>query len=199
MDSMKKNILVLISIILLSVSFSTIAQADELSDLLARIETLNISRHNYILGKVLTDEQKKKARKNSIEHKNPGTYKFKDNDLYIVVDRTTDRVLIIYEQYESVNKKKIRDLVGSLFLDFGDPTLMAHDKIIYWVFDKKGKILDKDYQKIKKQGGKLKALATVKLNSSLKIIEKNSHADKGSVYYIISSEPVLKLIQSRER
>ena len=194
-----KNILVSISIILLPVLFSTTAKADELADLLARVGTLNISRQDYTLGKVLTDGQKKKARQNTIEHTSPGTYKFKDKDLYIVVDRTTDRVLIIYEQYESVAKKRIRELVGSLFLDFGDPTLLAHDKIIYWVFDEKGKVLDKDYQKIKKQGRQLKTLATVKLNSSLKIVGNNTHADNGSVYYIISSEPVLKLIKSQEK
>ena len=155
MDSMMNNILVLILIILFSFSSLTNAQENELTVLLACVEKLNLSRHNYTLGKVLTEGQKSKARQNSIEHKNPGTYKFKDKDLYIVVDRLTDRVLILFEQYESVTKKKIQELVGSLFLDFGDPTLMAHEKITYWAFDEKGKVLDKDYQKMKKQKWKL--------------------------------------------
>ncbi len=129
----------------------------------------------------------------------PGTYKFKDNNLFIVADKAKDRVLILYEQYDPATKDKVRELVGNLFFDFGDPTVMAHDKTIYWAFDEKGKISEEHYRKAKQEGRPLKTLATVKLNSSQKIMDKNSPLESGSVYYIISSEPILKLITTHEK
>ena len=113
------------------------------------LEKLNIRRNDYTLGKVLTDKQKQTAQDNAEEKASPGTYKFKDNNLYIVADKATDRVLILYERYEPVSRKKIRELVGALFFDFGDPTVMAHDKTIYWAFDQKGKISEEQYREAK--------------------------------------------------
>jgi len=192
MNTAIKVLIVGISIISLSFILSTTVLPDELSDLLARVEALNISRTGYILGKALTDRQKEIARRNAIKNAIPGTYKFKDRDLYVVIDRKTDRVLILYEQYEPASIEKVRELVGALFFDFGEPTVMVHDKVIYWAFDRKGKLSEKDYHKIKYKRGKLKVLATVKLNSSVNIMQKGGDSEAESVYYIISSEPVLK-------
>jgi hypothetical protein len=88
--------------------------------------------------------------------------------------------------------------VGTLFFDFGDPTVMAHDKTIYWAFDEKGKISEEQYREAKANREPLKTLATVKLDSSRKIMDDSDPEEDGSVYYIVSSEPILKLINTRE-
>ena len=48
-----------------------------------------------------------------------------------------------------------------------------------------------------REGDKLNVLATVKLNSSTKIVGHGTQSGENSVYYIISSEPALKLIKSK--
>ncbi len=180
----------------MSMGIACSSQSNEFTDLASLVANLNIQRNDYTLGQELTDRQKKTARKNAVAHTNPDTYKFKDGDLFIVADKTTDRILILYEKYEPASREKIRELVGTLFFDFGDPTVMAHDKIIYWAFDQKGKLSEKAYRKVKDNKERLNILATVKLSSSEKIMEKNGDSKEASIYYIISSEPLLKLIQS---
>lgn len=161
---------------------------------MGQVERLNISRGEYTLGKVLTDSQKATALKHPEEAANPLTFKFKDGDLYVVAEKTADRVLILYERYEAATLKKVQALVGSLTLDFGDPTVMAHDKIIYWAFGPEGKLSEKQYRNDKDVHKKLNILATVKLNSDIKVLEKKDSAQIGDIYFIISSEPVLKLM-----
>jgi hypothetical protein len=194
-----KTFLTIIASVILSVAAACSPRADEFTDLFTRVENLNIQRHNYILAKALTDKQKKTAQRNALEAASPGTYKFNDNDLYVVADQASDRVLVIYERYEPASREKIQELVGALFFDFGDPTVMAHDKTIYWAFDENGKISEEHYRDIKEKGEPLKTLATVKLDSSQNIMDKSGPVESGSVYYIISSEPILKLINTREK
>ena len=194
MNPISVRIAMLISLLL---PFSSACSPDNLSDLLAQVEILNIYREGYTLGKVLTEGQRATALKHPVEAANPWTFKFKDGDLYVVADKATDRVVILYERYEATTRKQVQALVGSLSLNFGDPTVMAHDKIIYWVFGPEGKLTREQYKKAKQADGKLNILATVKLNSSMKIMGDATRADEGSVYYIISSEPVLKLIKSK--
>lgn len=192
-----KTISVIMAAVLLSVGAAGISRAGDLADLFNSVEILNIRRNDYTLGKVLTAKQKQTAHNNPQEKASPGTYKFKDRDLYIVADKTSDRVLILYERYEPVSGKKIRELVGSLFFDFGDPTVMAHDKTIYWAWDEKGKISEEQYREAKATKKPLKALVTVKLDSSHKIMDDSDPGENSSVYYIVSSGPLLELFDSR--
>src|SRR5210317_1758694 len=182
-----KTFSVIMAAVILAAGAAGPSRAGELADLFNRVEKLNIRRNDYTLGKVLTDKQKQTAQDNAQEKASPGTYKFKDNNLYIVADKATDRVLVLYERYEPVSGKKIRELVGTLFFDFGDPTVMAHDKIIYWAFDENGKISEEQYRDIKEKGEPLKTLATVKLDSNRKIMDGSDPEEDGSVYYIVSS------------
>lgn len=169
--------------------------ADELDDLLIRVASLEISYKGYTLGKKPTETQQKVAQHNIVSHSTPGTFKFKDHNLYIVLEKTTDRIIILYEQYEDATAQQVRNLVGSLYLEFGDPTLMAHEKIIYWAFGVEGKLSKKQYEHDKHVKKKLNILATVKLNSDIKVLGKRDEAEVGDIYFIISSEPVLKLLQ----
>ena len=194
-----KTISVIVAAVILSVGAACSSRADEFTDLFNRVEELNIHRNDYTLGKVLTDKQKQTARGNAEKTTSPGTYKFKDNNLYIVADKITDRVLILYERYEPVTRKKIRELVGALFFEFGDPTVMAHDKTIYWAFDAKGKISEEQYREAKTTKKTLQTLATVKVDSSHKIMDSSDPGDNSNVYYIVSSQPLLKLLNNREQ
>ncbi|MCP4689147.1 MAG: hypothetical protein GY859_13920 [Desulfobacterales bacterium] len=184
------------TITLLLVSPAWSSAADDLTDLMNRVEALNIQRGAYTLGKALTGEQKERARGSVLKDSAPGTLKFRDGDLYIVTHEASGRIIVLYEHWEPADKETIQNLVGSLFLDFGDPTVFAHDKIIYWVYTDKGKLTEKAYKSVKEKKGALNVLAAVKLNSSMKIMgkeEEGGDTAPGSVYCIISSEPVLKL------
>jgi len=184
-------------ILLLFVSCSAGEPSTELTQHLDSVAALNISRNGYILGKALTDTQKKPARQNLVEIDNPQLFKFKDGDLYIVAGKNNDRVIIIYEQHDDISQKKAQDLVGTLFLDFGEPTVFSHDKVIYWAWGENGRISNEAYKSAKNNQDPLNVLATVKLNSTIKIMEAKEAQASGNIYYIISSDPVLKLIQPK--
>ncbi len=76
-----------------------------------------------------------------------------------------------------------KELVGSLFFDFGDPTVMAHDKTVYWAFDAKGRISEQQYRDAKQKNQPLQTLATVKVNSSHKIMGDDGDVTNRSIYY----------------
>lgn len=169
------------------------ALADDFSDALIRVEALNLSRGDYVLGKELTFRQKELARKQALDAAMPGTYRFNDRNLTVVVDKDTDRVVILYEHHKDATEEKTKEMVGALFLDFGDPTTMAHDRTVYWVFGPNGKLTREAYRKIKENKGHLNVLATIKLNSSHRITGKDSKEEKrGEVYYIISAKAIHK-------
>lgn len=191
---MKNNLTNAFVIILLFVAACS-SQTDESTELFTRVAELEIQRSDYTLGKMLTDKQKETARFNAVDAASSGTYKFKDSDLYVVADKATDRVLIIYEHYEPATREKIRELVGDLFFVFGEPTVAAHDKTIYWAYDADGKMSEKTYKEAKDQKKVPEFLATVKLNSSHTIVNSTDPVKDGNVYYIISSEPLLKLLE----
>ncbi|MCP4622143.1 MAG: hypothetical protein GY850_01265 [bacterium] len=192
-----KNYSTIFFVILLSIVMACSSRTDESIDVFVSVAKLKIQRNDYILGEMLTDKQKKTARRNVVEAPGPDTYKFKDHDLNVVVDEKTDRIIIIYERYEPANREKIRELVGDLFFVFGEPTVMAHDKAIYWAFDAEGKIPESTYKEAKDQKKIPKFLATVKLQCSHKIMDNTEPVTDGNVYYIISSEPLLKLLEKR--
>jgi hypothetical protein len=73
---------------------------------------------------------------------------------------------------------------------------MAHDKVVYWAYDEKQKLTEDEYRKIKESKRSLDVLATVKLSSNEGIMTAGGSDEDSIVYYVISSEPLLKLIQS---
>jgi hypothetical protein len=190
-----KLIPAMFSVVILSFVLACTPRSDEFIDFSASVAELKIHRNDYTLGAKLTEQQKKTASRNAADSASPGTYKFKDNNLFVVVHKASDRILILYEQYEPATKEKVRELVGNLFFDYGDPTVMDHDKTIYWAFDEKGNISEQQYRDAKKNKQPLKTLATVKLDSSHKIMGDDGDVKNGSVYYIVSSEPLLKLLE----
>ncbi len=174
------------------------AQAADLNRLFKKVEKLKLERQGYVLGAKLNKQQLEIAAANPEEAKAEDTFKFKDDSLFIVAHKETNRVLVIYELFEKAAQKKVQDLVGDLYVNFEEPTVMAHDKIVYWAWVKKGKVSSKAFDKAKEKGKKLDILATVKCVSDIKIMEKQKEPLNGDVYYIISSDAILKFFAGQD-
>lgn len=202
------------------------AGQESVQNIYKQVESLKINWKGYTLGGKLDSVQKEIAGKNlvsestaeSVDSNNSNksnssdnsgksdktasnTYKFKDNGLNIVVDSKTDRVVIIFETFENASQQKARDLIGSLIISFKDPTISAHDKIVYWAYGEDGKYSADKFEAakeaVKNRQEPLTIIATVKLQSEIPIMAKDADKASGTVYYIISSEALLKQIQSK--
>lgn len=180
----------------LGIFFSLVpAHAGELEALFASVEALNINRGGYVLCRPLTPEQRAVADKNPGEANSQKVYKFKDKTLNIVADKATHRVLVVFEQFEQIDQSGVQNLVGDLFLAYEDPTVSAHDMVVYWAWGEKGKFTADQFNQAKEKKRALDILATVKLNSEIKIMDKTQAEARGNAYYIISSDPLLKFFQ----
>jgi hypothetical protein len=109
-------------------------------------------------------------------------------------------------------RDKLQKTISQLIIDFGEPTVISHEKIIYWAFNKKRiitqdefqqfkdrltksgasgnkKVALKDFlkqqQKVQDKDVKLNAIATVKLNSDKNIYAKDS--EKVNFYFILTA------------
>ena len=127
----------------------------------------------------------------------PGTYKFLDKGLGVVADMATDRILVIYDFRESAGRQVLEDLIGDLFVTFGEPTVSAHDTIVYWAFGRTSKYSLAEFEKARDDRRPLEVLATVKLQSEVPILNPSPGPDSGSVpagsvYCVLSSDPVLR-------
>jgi len=194
---MQKKIIYIISMMLIFL-FTGIALANDLKQLFQQVEKLKIERQGYVLGTILNPVQIKIAAFNRVDESTKDTYKFKDKNLFVVADKTSNRVLIIYEQFKDLSKKKIQDLIGDLYMSFDEPTVLAHDKRIYWAYTKKGKITSKELDAAKQNKKKLDILAKIKFISDINIMEKTKENATGQVSYIISSDPVLNLFKNQK-
>lgn len=173
-----------------------LSRAGDLETLFSQVETLKIERKGYVLGGRLSEGQKLIARENPVDGPGEKVFKFKDQSLNIVADKETGRVLVIYEQFEKISGDRVRDLVGELFMAYEEPTISAHDKLVYWAWGKGGKFTASQFDTAKEKKKSLAILATVKFNSEIKIMEKTPDLQEGDAYYIISSDPLLRHYQS---
>ena len=83
-------------------------------------------------------------------------------------------------------------VIGHLMTRFGEPTSVAHGRLIYWAFDNVGKIEENTYRESKATGN-IDILATVKFNSTLDLDQDldNNTEETGTIYYIITSDRLL--------
>ena len=186
-----------------------IAQA--IKEKAAEVQTLKLGFGNYILGQELNAEHKKFAAKHSLpvaESKN-WTYKFKDENIFIVADKKTNIILGIYKEQEKASRSDVKAMVGDLMMHFDEPTLMAHDKMIYWAYDKNGKVSKKLFM-IARETGEFEAIATVKFSSTEPIFREQKKPDKdgekikaeektADIYVIITSGPLSSFFIAQHR
>ena len=197
-EMIKISIILLVTLGFISMSFADdnlVPKEEDLSRLYDQVVSLHLDRNGYTLGAPLTPAQEEMAVSHLVEGATPGTYKFMDGNLSVVADSTTHRVMLVFEKFDDVSGQAIHDLVGTLFMDYDEPTTSAHDKIVYWAYDAKGKISSEQFQTAKSRNKSLDILATVKLNSSIEVLGDKPTSEKGNVYYIISSPPVLEFFQ----
>jgi len=167
---------------------------DDLASLVAEVRDLDLGEAGFRIGEKLTDDQLPVDPSAYHEDAYPGTIKFSAGKLGVVADETTRLVLAIFQRYEDVGAAKVRQLVAHLMTTFGEPTTTAHGKLIYWAYGPDGPIDNATYQAAKDEG-ELDLLATVKLHSTLNldlISENPDTEDTGTVYYIITSDRLLK-------
>lgn len=171
----------------------------DVNEMSSQVARLKLERNGYVLGKALTKEQIHIALNNPVDAPIPGTYKFKDDKLFVVADKSNHRVLVIYEQVEQATQKQVQHLIGDLFLTFEEPTVSAHEKVVFWAYSKDGKISAQRFETAKKDKKKLEILATVKCVSDISFMENSKRDSHGHFYYIISSDPMLQPFKDKEK
>lgn len=163
------------------------------NNLAGTIAALKLGMDGYTIGTKLSDEKKAYSASSRIEDAYPGTYKFSDNGLLIVVAQKDDTVLAIYQRHEKAGIDQVRKMISGLMGLFGEPTTMAHDKLVYWAYGEQGKIPEDKYIQLREKGEKISVLATVKLSSSLTITSEDQETEEtGTTYFIISSDPLIQ-------
>ncbi|MCF6187292.1 MAG: hypothetical protein L3J49_07445 [Desulfobulbaceae bacterium] len=192
------------ALLLVIITFYSTVEAKTADSLLTDIVSLKLGMGNYVIGEQLNNSQKKIADQHPEKGAYEGTYKFVDDGLYVIVDKKTDRVLALYKQNKEADKKQLKEMVVELMGLFDAPTTMAHDKILYWAFNKYGAVSEEEFSLAKeaKQTLELGIIATVKLNSEMEIspdqkeeeigVVEKTHPGTGSVYFIITSDPLVK-------
>ncbi len=172
---------------------------DEINRVAQDVESLGLGFDGYVLGKTLTAELKSASEGNLIEKTIKGTYKFKDGEVFVIASIENDRVLGVYKEYKEVMQDKVKEVVGGLMFEHGEPTAMAHDKLVYWTYDKNGKI-EKDAFDFARQNGGAKSLAAVKFSSNEPIAfadgsttSTETEQKKISFYVMITSDPLSTL------
>ncbi len=169
------------------------AAGDPIEILAASVKNLGLGEGAFVIGSHLTEGQIEIARGNLLPDTYPGTIKFPDGEAVVVADEKTYLILAVYQRREEVRADDVKQMVGQLMTRFGEPTTMAHGKIIYWAFGKAGKINEEIYLE-SKATGEIDILATVKFNSTLDLnagMDNDNMEETGTIYYIITSDRLL--------
>ena len=170
----------------------------------AQVSKLAIGYDDFIVGRKLTDEQKKLAAQSISEKTIKGTYKFQHGDFFVIADLKSDIVLGLLKEKQNAGKEDVKKIIGELMMKYSEPTLMAHDKLVYWAYDEDGKISEQQFRSSKKTGVK-EALVTVKFSSSKPIfremIKETDKAEDGSadISVIIHSNPLSALYLAQQK
>ena len=197
---------------LLAMTLSAHAEYKKIETLLDQVVSLKLGLNGYVVGEKLTADQKKTAEKNPVQgDAYEGTYKFSADELVVVVDAKTDRILAMYQQKKDADKEEFKAMVANLMDHFDTPTTMAHGKMLYWAFNKHGAISEDDFNSSKKikQTKDLGVIATVKFSSELDItpdltvkqegreenkdgVQEEEQTPSGAIYFIITSDLLVK-------
>jgi len=162
---------------------------------LSSVEKLNKEYDGFKLGAIF---ENKKA--NVIDNKSINYNKYLiDNKTVVVTDKKENRVVVIRKRYKDIKKSELKSFVSSLIYKNGEPTVVAHEKIVYWIYDSNGKkYTQEDILKFKDEVSNKQFLSTllkgttksfkpyvmIKLQSSVDIFDKNdtNRADVDIIY-----------------
>lgn len=169
------------------------AEDEGIEELAASVMELGLGAGEFVVGSHLTGAQAGIAKEKLLTDTYPGTIKFSSGDVFVVADEESHLILAVYKRLDEVHADEVREMVGHLMTRFGEPTTMAHGKLIYWAFSKAGKIDGEAYREAKAQG-EIDILATVKFNSTLEVnpgMDNENTEETGTIYYIITSDRLL--------
>jgi len=170
------------------------------SDLGARVAALDLGMHGYVIGARLSGTQKDGAEQHAVSDSYEGTYKFRDGDLFIIAATDDDTILAIYSRSDEADMDGARMMISGLMGLYGEPTVMAHDKQIYWAYADTGKITEEAYLQIKESNTPADILATVKFSSSFELTAEDPDGRQtGAIYYIITSDPLVRQFIAQSR
>jgi hypothetical protein len=179
-------------------SFQVMAESEDLAALEKKVALLRLGFGDYFIAHKLSAQQKKKSKEDLLEKSYPGTYTFVDNEVYVLTAEKNDTIIALYLKNEAADKTQLKQMVADLMMQFGDPTSEAHDQIIYWAYNEKGKISADNYNNEKKNGG-MGIIATVKFKSKLTLSEALGEApEKNIIHCIISSPRLLEKIYNHQ-
>ena len=194
---------VLVLICLLTTNTFADTIAEEIKQVASEVALLKLGFGSYVIGTTLTTEQKTLARANPITKTIQGTSKFQDQDVFVIAGKENDLVLGVYKEYLEIPPGQLKNVIGGLMLEYGEPTATAHGKLIYWSYNQDGKV-DQDTFDFSRQSGGIQSLVTVKFSSSAVIVaedtsptgessQKTDVEKKQSAYVMITSDPLSKL------
>ena len=170
---------------------------EEIVRVAGEVAKLELGFGDYVLGKPLSASQKRAASQNPIEESLQGTYKFFVDGIYVIAANDNDVVLGVYKDYPEISMEEIKKMVGNLMFEYGEPTASAHDKMIYWTYDDKGKIGQDAFNASKDSGG-AESLATIKFSSSeMFSAQLKDKTTPISAYLMITSNPLSKLFLAK--
>lgn len=153
--------------------------------LIGMVEGLSLSFKGYRLGSTLNSEQFRFGEEHRSEKSFPGTYTIVDDSVQVVVDAETHRVIAVYQTFKDVGQDQVKQVIGSLMGAFGEPSNIAHDKIIYWLYTPNGSLSSEAFEKAKdSDDGSVNIIASVKLSSSRPIEQADTPT---TLYWILSS------------
>ncbi len=141
-----------------------------------KIASFELGFDSYIIGKKLSAAQQLISKKDAAYKAYPGTLKFKDRDVFVIIDEKSDVVIAVYKRNKSADKNVFKALIGELMMQYGEPTAEAHGNTVYWNYSEDGLISDELYRAVKKQGklADLIVLATVKFSSTKTVANMTS-------------------------
>jgi len=186
------------------------------------VEAINKGVDGYVVGKVLSDEQKAVMEKKGLKSDNPNVGRFlASENLLIAYNSKNNRVLAINKRINKLPEAGLKSLIATLIHEYEEPTAMAHDKMIYWIYDGKGnKLSEEDLKSFKKslkdevskntsladflkksaqsnatkndtQKSKFNPYLSVKLSSDTPIMTKQKEPKVANVYLMISSDKLI--------
>lgn len=147
-----------------TVDYKTMSRAE----LQKKIATFGLGLGSYVVGKKLNNTQLAISQKDNAYKAYPGTVKFKDGDIFVIIDEKSSVVIAVYKRNKTASKDDFKATISELMLQYGEPTTEAHGKAIYWNYGEDGFISEELYRTVKSQGQleTLIVLATVKFTSS---------------------------------
>lgn len=186
---------ILSKLLILSSIGATVLSAN-VSDLYTKIANMKKGTDGYIIGEVLTKEQEAKVETNMIKSSYPKIINFLDGkDLLISINKKNKRVLIINKRYQNMDQASIKGMLGNMIHDFDEPTAMAHDKMVYWVFDENGDKLTEDDLKAWKDNISGKATSGMALAEAVNLKKKKVNFNPFVSVKLQSDQPIMSEVK----